>query len=290
MVDPRPFRPVLARRTLLAAALAALPVAARAESRALRFGIAPVSDTFRLAREADRLTGPLRACLSAPVVVRTAPDFRTFLVRLLKRHYDLALAPAHFVVAAEKRGYVAVCDLDCGEGIVVFGRVASGKPPDLAEVEQATLLLPDPLSLVSLATLAELRRRGLQPGAIRHLRSQRHVIDRVEDGLAEMGAVAASLYELEEAGERGERSPCVEIARFPVALRKTILLAPWFTANARCLRAAFARIFEGPEPPDLGIAVRRVLDPDPALYRELARLLTTGPGDRHSTGKGHDRA
>lgn len=292
MVDPRPSGPALGRRTLLAAALAALAGVARAESHELRFGVAPFAGTFRLAREGGRLAGLLRPCLDRPVAVRTAPDFHSFLLRLLQRRYDLALAPAHFADPAAQRGYVPVCDLDCGGGIVVFGRVAPGERPDLAEVERARLLLPDPLSLVSLATLAELRRRGLAPKAVHHVRAVRDVVDLVEDGFAEVGAAPLHFYEREEAEERarGEPPVCVELARFPVPLRKTLLLAPWLAARASCLRAAFARALEGPEPPDLGIAARRVLDPDPALHRELARLLPRDvTGHRRTTG-GHGRA
>lgn len=228
MVDAQSPGPGLARRGLLAGALAALSFTAHAGETALRLGVAPFASAWRLAHGGAKLTGALEPCLAAPVAVRTAPDFATFLARLLQRRYDLALAPAHFAAAAVGRDYLPVCDLDCGDGIVVFGRVEPGRAPDLAEVERATLLLPDPLSLVSLATLAELGRRGLAPKSVRHVRAPRDVIDLVEHGVAEVGAAPLRLYEEEEAEERerGEASVCVEMTRFPVPLRKTLLLAP----------------------------------------------------------------
>lgn len=275
MVDRRATKGGITRRTLLAVALATPALAAAAAGRRPVLGIAPFSGSVRVARGGHRLAGLLEPCAGAPLEVRTAPDFRSFFRRLLQRRYDLALAPAHFAEPAVRHGYVAVCDLDCGDAVVLFGRVEPGTGPDLAGVRHTTLLLPDPLSLVSLATLAELRRRGLEPREVRFVRAMRDVIDLVEEGHAGMGAVPLLLYQEDEAEERarGETPVCVEIARFPVPLRRTLLLAPWLRARGGCLRAAVERAFAEGTAPDFGVSVRRVLDPDPRLHAELARLL-----------------
>ncbi len=287
MSGRRSSGPLVARRLVLAALASAPAVAARARTHGPYLGIAPFAGTFRIARAGARLARLLEPCIGVPLAVRTAPDFRRFFHRLLQRRYDLALAPAHFVTAAVRRGYVAVCDLDCGEGIAVIGPIARGRPPDLAEVETSTLALPDPWSLVSLATLEELRRRGLRPAAVRHLRAASYVIDLVEEGIAGLGALPARLYEEEERA-RGEIPACTEIARFAVPLRKTLLLAPRLYAHRACVYGVTMRAFAAPRPPDLGIAVRRVVDPDPALHARLARLIPVATYGRARAGGRRD--
>ncbi len=197
---------------------------ARAEHR-IWLLVAPFHGLYETARRIAPFVSWFEQLVGTTAIVHSAPDFRTFGERLLRfggAFCTYALAPSHFVPLARQHGWRPVFDIVCGREIAFFGR----KDADLAGVEDVArvrLMLPDPLSLVSLETLDYLQGRGLQPRRRLHLVGLANVIDAVERGMAEMGAVPRAFYVREEADEPAEEQVCRIVASFPALLRKTLL-------------------------------------------------------------------
>jgi phosphonate transport system substrate-binding protein len=79
-------------RVLVTLFVAGLSLAARtAEPRPFELGIIPYLPTAKLIDTYQPLRAHLEAGLQRPVVISTAPDFKTFLDRSLRREYDMVV-------------------------------------------------------------------------------------------------------------------------------------------------------------------------------------------------------
>ncbi len=238
--------------------------------RTVRLLVAPFHGLYETARRIAPFAGWLEGELRRPVTVRSAFDFRNFRGRLGEAADDgceLVLTPSHFVAAVLHDGWQPVFDIVCGREIAFFGRIDAGITV-LEAVTEVRLALPDPLSLVALSALDHLRERDLAPLRRIHFVGLGNVVEAVERGLAEMGAVPRAFYERLEAEEAEGEELCRIVATFPAELRKTLLahrdVPP--ASIRRLRRAALVAGAVAEWLPTLGVAVA---PPSPALYRRL---------------------
>lgn len=146
----------------LLALLALSPVFAA--EKPLEFGVFPNLS----ARTVITLYQPLRTYLEKqlgrPVNIYTAPDFKVFVNRSLRREYDFMVAAPHFArLAQQEAGYqpLAVYSRELRTILVVD---KNGPIKSFADLKGHAVALPDPLALMSMFAVQLLRNNGLQPG------------------------------------------------------------------------------------------------------------------------------
>lgn len=94
---------------LLAAAMPTRAQDGERSARPLTMGIVPYLSTRNLLAIHQPLARSLEASLQQPVQIQTAPDFDTFVKRLVSGDYDLAIAPPHYArLAIKEFGYHAL--------------------------------------------------------------------------------------------------------------------------------------------------------------------------------------
>lgn len=106
------FSPVMAWALfsmLLAAALPARAEEGERGARPLTIGIVPYLSTRNLLAIHQPQARSLEVSLQQPIQIQTAPDFDTFVKRLVSGDYDLAIAPPHYArLAIKDYGYHAL--------------------------------------------------------------------------------------------------------------------------------------------------------------------------------------
>ena len=102
--------------------------------------------------------------LGRPVVLLTAPDFRTFYDRTRKGNYDLVITPPHLARLAEtESGYVPLVTYQNGLDALLL--VAKDGPiKALADLRGKAIGMPDLLALAPMAGRRWLEQRGLRAG------------------------------------------------------------------------------------------------------------------------------
>jgi len=137
---------------------------ARAADKPLEFGVFPNLS----ARTVVTLYQPLRTYLEKrlgrPVNIYTAPDFKVFVQRSLKREYDFLVAAPHFArLAQQEAGYrpLAVYSRELRAILVV---AKDGPMKSVADLKGQTVALPDAIALMSMFAVQLLRDGGLNPG------------------------------------------------------------------------------------------------------------------------------
>ena len=94
---------------LLCMLLAAAWPARASDAPALTLGIVPYLSTRNLLAIHQPLARSLEASLQQPVQIQTAPDYDTFVKRLVRGDFDLAIAPPHYArLAIREYGYQAL--------------------------------------------------------------------------------------------------------------------------------------------------------------------------------------
>ena len=94
---------------LLAAAWPVRASDAERNAPALTLGIVPYLSTRNLLAIHQPLARSLEASLQQPVQIQTAPDYDTFVKRLVRGDFDLAIAPPHYArLAIREYGYQAL--------------------------------------------------------------------------------------------------------------------------------------------------------------------------------------
>ncbi|MBU3697698.1 phosphate/phosphite/phosphonate ABC transporter substrate-binding protein [Dechloromonas sp.] len=106
------FSPGMVWALLCTLLTAALPTYANDSERNLRpltLGIVPYLSTRNLLAIHQPLARRLETSLQQPVQIQTAPDFDTFVKRLVSGDFDLAIAPPHYArLAIREYGYQAL--------------------------------------------------------------------------------------------------------------------------------------------------------------------------------------
>ncbi len=152
------------RGAWLAASLVAGAPALAAEPQALEIGVFPAFSTRAILSTYQPLRDYLADRLKRPVVLVTAPDYRTFIARTQRGEYRVVVTAPHFARLAQvEAGYVPLVRVKRElRGIIVVRRdsgIAS-----VADLRGKTVGAPDELAIVAMLGEQLLRAQGLEPG------------------------------------------------------------------------------------------------------------------------------
>jgi phosphonate transport system substrate-binding protein len=162
----------LRRRIVLAALGAAGGALARklhaadtsGQGRALEFGVVPYLPTARLLTVFEPLRVHFVTAFQRPVVMSTAPDFKSFQRRALDGAYDLYfIGPGPGWQIHRDRQHLVAAVAKATLRILLL--VAQAGPVQaLADLRGKTLATIDPLTVTAQVAMAALREQGLMPG------------------------------------------------------------------------------------------------------------------------------
>ena len=133
--------------SLSMAAFSRHATAAETTTKPLEIGIIPNISTHALFAAYQPLRLYLEQQLGRPVILLTAPDFKTFYERTGKGDYDLAITPPHLARLAEiESGYVPLTTYQNGLDAILL--VAKNSPiRAVAELRGKNIGVPDLLAL-----------------------------------------------------------------------------------------------------------------------------------------------
>lgn len=149
---------------LFVAAFSRHATATDATVKPLEIGIIPNVSTHALFAAYQPLRLYLEQRLDRPVILLTAPDFKTFYERTGRGDYDLAITPPHLARLAEiESGYVPLTtyqnELDA---LLLVAR--NGSIKTVADLRGKSIGMPDLLALAPMAGRHWLEQRGLKAG------------------------------------------------------------------------------------------------------------------------------
>jgi len=154
----------MGRLLALLLALSAAIACAGQDDKPLEFGVFPNLSARTVVAIYQPLRSYLEKQLGRPVRIYTAPTFKTFVERSLKREYDLMLAAPHFARLAETdAGYIplAVYSREL-RAILVVPKDSPYK--SIVDLKGKSVAVPDSLALMSMFAVQMLRDNGLTPG------------------------------------------------------------------------------------------------------------------------------
>lgn len=141
-----------------ATAHAAADLPQRSAKKAYIFGILPAFSTGHLIRLFGPIAQRLSTELNRPVLIETAPDFKTFLHRSInEKRYDILLTPSHFYpITQKKAGYKAIARDDTRpmQAIIVVEKNSPIKTLD--DLRGKSLSIIDPFALAAVVTKGHL--------------------------------------------------------------------------------------------------------------------------------------
>lgn len=173
------------RGAWLAASLVAGAPALAAEPQALEIGVFPAFSTRTILSTYQPLRDYLADRLKRPVVLVTAPDYRTFIARTQRGEYRAVVTAPHFARLAQlEAGYVPLVRVKRELRGVIVVRGDSGIA-SVADLRGTTIGAPDELAIVTMLGEQLLRTHGLEPGKdvdVRHYPSFNSAILAVHGG------------------------------------------------------------------------------------------------------------
>ncbi len=265
--------------------LVSLPSQA-ATGEALRIGLLPTVSARTLITNYQPLRIHLERELQRPVVLLTAPDFKTFHRDTVAGHFDLVVTAAHLARLAQmEHGMQPLATYRAtNRAILVMAKSRPVRSPQ--ELRGHKLAIFDPLALVVLNALQWLGEQGLQAGRdyqVLDTPSHNSVAYSVVNGESLMGVTAP-------AGMRQFPPDLLEKIQVHVELPPVPALIwvahPRVGAQAERIKAALLRIPDTPEGQQFIAATAylglrevsadelRSLDP---YAREIGRLLRNAP-------------
>jgi len=159
-------------------------------------GLLPYLSPNLLIKTWGPLLDHLEQKLQRKILVKTAPDFKRFIVRTRKQRYDLVLTAPHFAALAHsQRRYTIIASFSAtlyGD-IVVAG---SSRYLSLEDLRGKTLALPDYLAIVTLLGEKKFRQQKIitsETGSIRYNRSHNNALMSVIEGKADVAVVVGGL-------------------------------------------------------------------------------------------------
>jgi phosphonate transport system substrate-binding protein len=200
----------------LCAGLVALSSAVKAaatdpeQKAVLELGIAPFLPAHTLVRNYQPLRAYLEQQLGKPVLFVTAPDYRSFHERVLRREYPVIIAIASTAYLANtEAGYVPMLRPQVGTSpVLVVSK--QGSLTGVQELRGKTVALPDPLAIISMQAKQRLRESGLEPGngvRLRHLPTHSAAVNHVLSGEAAAAIVSdRALAQMPAATREGLRT------------------------------------------------------------------------------------
>lgn len=230
-------------------ALTAAHHAAAEVAKPLEIGIIPNVSTHALFAAYQPMRLYLEQQLGRPVILLTAPDFKTFYERTGKGDYDLVITPPHLARLAEtESGYVPLTTYRNGLSALLL--VAKDGPiKTVADLRGKSIGMPDLLALAPMAGRHWLEQRGLKAGtdyALRITAPHNTAVLSVMRGDTDAAIVGSGPYQLMPAELRdGVRI----LANMGTVINATFMAHPKLSADARARikRALLTFANESPE-------------------------------------------
>lgn len=135
-----------------------------AAGEAIEIGVIPTLSTRTILSTYQPLREYLEAKLKQPVVLVTAPDFRTFIARTQRGDYRFVVTASHFArLAQTEAGYVPMVRVKRELRGILVVRANSGVKT-IGDLRGMIVTTPDDISMVTMLGLQLLRHHGLEPG------------------------------------------------------------------------------------------------------------------------------
>jgi len=130
----------------------------------LELAIAPYLPSHTLVSNFQPMRAYLETRLQRPVIVVTAPDYRSFHERIRQHAYPLIITVANSAYLAHaESGYVPLLQPAVKTCPVVIVRRTNSVSSILA-LQNQRIAMPDPLAVISMQAIPLLRQSGLDPG------------------------------------------------------------------------------------------------------------------------------
>ncbi len=185
--------------------LAAQPDQKTNSSDTLYFGLLPYLSTTALIKTWQPFANLIEKTLHKKVIIKTAPDFRSFIQRTAEGRYDLLMTAPHFAALAVKtHGYRVIAGHDHDlAGDIVVAKTATFQ--SINDLRGKTIAIPDPLAAVSLLAELTLKQYGLTPNKdirIKTTASHNTALVDVAEGRAAAAVTVGGLYRRLNASNR----------------------------------------------------------------------------------------
>lgn len=149
---------------LAALLLAASCVAAAAEPRTLTVGLFPNLSARLLVETYQPLREYLEQRLGHPVMLYTAPDFRSFVSRTQNGDYDIVITAPHFARLAQIDGGYQPLFAFRNDITAALVTLNDSRIRDFAQLRGSKVITPGPLAIVTMLGLKMLHDHGLDAG------------------------------------------------------------------------------------------------------------------------------
>lgn len=182
------------QRALLSILLLLCPIQPNAaEPAVFEFGILPALSTRVIFDTYEPMRMYLQEQLRRPVVLVTAPDYRTYIERTQRGEYSFLVTAPHFArLAQTEAGYVPIARVQRELRSIIVAR-ADGGIRRLGDLRGKQVTTPESLAIVSMLGKQLLRRHGLEPGkdlAIQPQASFNSAVLAVQNGEADAAVTA----------------------------------------------------------------------------------------------------
>lgn len=161
------------------------------------FGLVPYLSATELIKTWRPFADFLEKTLHKKIIIKTAPDFATFVQRTAEGRYDLLMTAPHFAALAVKNsGYqiIAGHSNDLAGDIVV---AKNSRFQSITDLRGKTFSTPDPLAAVSMLAELTLAKYGLIPEKNIHIKtttSHNAALIDVAEGKSSAGVALGGLY------------------------------------------------------------------------------------------------
>ena len=135
-----------------------------AEQKPLEMGVFPYLSTRAVLELYQPLREYLQRQLGRPVLLYTAPDFKTYAQRTQSGQFDIVLTPPHFARLAQvEAGYIPIAMYSQNlRGVVVVSK--NSKITSLQELRGKTVATPSSFAIVSMMGMKIFSDAGMAPG------------------------------------------------------------------------------------------------------------------------------
>ncbi|NOZ10525.1 MAG: phosphate/phosphite/phosphonate ABC transporter substrate-binding protein [Gammaproteobacteria bacterium] len=162
-----------------------------------QFGMLPYLSPEALARTWGPLVTHLEKSLNAKIIMRSAPDYKTYIQRTQNLEYDFLLTAPHFAVLAKKEsGYHIIARYSKAlSGDIVVRKDAPYK--DITSLKGAVFATPDRLAVITLLGELALKEQGLVASkniTIKYTPSHNNALISVVEGKADAAVAIGGLY------------------------------------------------------------------------------------------------
>ena len=130
----------------------------------LKFGLLPHLSSNLLIKKYNKLIVYLENRLQRKIIVKTAPDFKTYVQRSISGEYDVYLTAPHFAAHHKIRHQHRPLTRFARElsGVFAVGKNTSYK--NISDLRGKTITMPDPLAIISMLGIVTLEDNDLYVG------------------------------------------------------------------------------------------------------------------------------